>query len=149
MNATAQRLPNKSIEQSKCFTLLANTSCVSDGNACPSMAQLDHCKEISRKTTEIVLGSPAALSPSLLSVWTYYHFLTLNPPCGIRREAWPINQQMKGPFALFLYNTFFSCTVLNVRFIKFPPKKKKIAIQPKNLKAWACQNELTSAAAWI
>lgn len=26
-------------------------------------------------------------------------------------------------------------------------KKKKKVIQPKNLKAWECQNELTSAAA--
>lgn len=103
----------------------ANTSCVVDGNAWPSMALLDYCKEISRKTTKILLGSPAALSPSLLPLWTYYHFLTLKAPRGIGREAWPINQQMKGPFALFLHNTFFSCTVLNVRFIKFPPKKKK------------------------
>lgn len=105
--------------------LCLQTHLVPDGNACPSMAQLDYCKEISRKTTEILLGSPGALSPSLLSLWTYYHFLTLKPPRGIGREAWPINQQMKGPFALFLHNTFFSYTVLNVRFIKFPPKKKK------------------------
>lgn len=87
MDIAVQRLPNKSIEKRKCFTLLANTSRVPDGNACPRMAQLDYCKEISRKTTEILLGSPAALSPSLLSLWTYYHFLTLKPPRGIRREA--------------------------------------------------------------
>lgn len=62
----AQRLPNKSTEKSKLFTLLANTSGVVDGNACPSMALLDCCKEISRKCTKILLGSPAALSPSLL-----------------------------------------------------------------------------------
>lgn len=101
---------------------------------CPSMAQLDSCKEIPRKNREILLGSPAALSPSLLPLCTYYHFLTLKPPRGIGREAWPINQQMKGPFALFLHNTFFSCTVLNVRFIKFPPKKKSnSAEEPQSL----------------
>lgn len=70
MNANPQQLPNKSIENSKRFTALANTRkhCVMYGNACSSVAQLEYCEEISRKTAELLLGSPAALNPSLLSL---------------------------------------------------------------------------------
>lgn len=94
------------------------------GTLVPPLHSWMTVRKSQEKPTEILLGSPAVLSPSLLSRWTYYHFLTLKPPRGIRGEAWPINQQMKGPFALFLRNTFFSCTVLNMRFIKFFKKKK-------------------------